>query len=70
MITELVHKLKMGYISEKQEPVQEQVFDLWRNDTDPNQFRSRSNKIPPPNVHLPGLIFPLLVFALLTLHHN
>ena len=53
IITELVHKLKMGYFKEKEVEEQEKVFDLWRNETDPDQFRSRSHKIPPPDVHLP-----------------
>ena len=55
-ITEIIHKLKMGYIKEKKEDEieEEKVFDLWRNDTDPDQFRSKSNKIPPPSVHLPS----------------
>ena len=67
IITELVHKLKMGYIKEEEEKKEEPVFDLWSNETDPDQFRSRSHKIPPPSVHLPCLVYFLFCYVFISI---
>lgn len=52
----------MGHFKEKKQNEEEKVIDLWRDETNPEEFRSRSHKIPPPDVHLPCFSIYIYIF--------
>jgi ribosome biogenesis protein ERB1 len=54
-INELVQKIKRGDFDQLKKKINEDdVFHLWPEDTDPETFKRKSKKIPPPRMHLPG----------------